>query len=85
MEDNPTVSAHEHCSNNERELERSEKCGCFYCLEIYPSSEINQWIGKRKGFRTAICPKCGIDSVIGSASGYPLKEHFLQELNDYWF
>jgi hypothetical protein len=34
------ISAHEHCTNNKRELENSKKCACFYCFEIYDPKEI---------------------------------------------
>ncbi len=54
----------------------SESCGCFYCLEIYSSLEITDWVDEdQNGIGTsARCPKCDIDSVIGSASGYPITE-----------
>jgi hypothetical protein len=32
---------------------------------------------------TALCPKCGIDSVIGSESGYSVTEEFLRTMNEY--
>jgi hypothetical protein len=35
--------------------------------------------------QTALCPRCGIDSVLGSASGYPINREFLQKMNEYWF
>jgi len=28
---------------------------------------------------------CGIDSVIGSASGYPITTEFLESMNRRWF
>jgi hypothetical protein len=34
---------------------------------------------------TALCPKCGIDSVIGSVSGYPIERGFLKKMHDHWF
>jgi hypothetical protein len=89
-------TAHAHSSCNRAELERSEVCGCFYCLSIFPPSEIVEWIepiyrdnqlvrGDPKGDQTAICPKCPVDSVIGSASGYPITTEFLQRMYKYWF
>jgi hypothetical protein len=35
--------------------------------------------------QTALCPKCGIDAVIGSASGYPISREFLAEMHRHWF
>lgn len=33
----------------------------------------------------AICPKCGIDSVIPDASGVPLSAEFLATMKKWWF
>ncbi|MCE7962609.1 MAG: hypothetical protein DYH05_08955 [Acidobacteria bacterium ACB1] len=32
-----------------------------------------------------LCPKCGIDSVIGSNSGYPINDEFLRRMRSHWF
>ena len=74
--------AHEHCSKHRPEILSSASCGCFYCLECFGPHEIDEWI-EEEG--TALCPRCGIDSVIGSASGFVLTKEFLKEMNDYWF
>ena len=75
-------AAHDHCSRNRKEILDSEECGCFYCEEIFSSSEIRDWIDRDQ---TALCPKCGIDSVIGAQSGFPVTKDFLNEMNRYWF
>ena len=74
--------AHKHCRLNRRELERSDKCACFYCGLIYQPSQIKAWCDDGT---TALCPRCGIDSVIGSASGIELTAQFLNQMNAYWF
>ena len=80
------VRAHKHSSRHRDELRRSELCGCFYCLEIYSPAEIEEWIDERDGVGTcALCPRCGIDSVIGSASGYPITREFLESMHRHWF
>ena len=76
------IRAHDHCNSNFDELMISETCGCFYCLSIFPRQEVEDWIDEGK---CALCPKCGIDSVIGSASGYPITKEFLEKMCDYWF
>ena len=71
---------------------QSELCGCFYCLEIFKPQEIKEWTdfkdasGKatEKG-QTALCPKCCIDSVIGSASNFPITKEFLKKMHTHWF
>lgn len=76
------ILAHKHSSNHRGELESSALCGCFYCLSIFRPSEIVEWIDDDQ---TAICPKCPVDSVIGSASGFPVTKEFLKRMYDYWF
>ena len=34
---------------------------------------------------TMLCPYCEIDSVIGSASGYPITAEFLDAMRRHWF
>ena len=76
------ISAHEWSSYHRGTLRESEACGCFYCLEVFPPSEIEDWTDDDD---TALCPKCGIDSVISSVSGYPIERSFLQKMHDHWF
>ncbi|HYK63798.1 MAG TPA: hypothetical protein VEY94_02540, partial [Patescibacteria group bacterium] len=71
--DDDATLAHKHCRRNRAELRESEICGCFYCLEIFEPSEITRWTDEIDAPQSsAICPKCRIDSVIGSRSGYPI-------------
>ena len=79
---NAIISAHKHSSIHREKLLSSEKCGCFYCLEIFKPSEINDWCD---GEQTALCPKCGIDSVIGSNSKYSIEKDFLYQMKKHWF
>lgn len=63
-------------------------CGCFCCLRTFPPAEIEEWVDEdpRTGIgRTALCPHCGIDSVIGSASGFAITPELLQRMQAYWF
>ena len=79
--------AHKHSSNHRQEIEGSDICGCFYCRSIFKPSEIEEWWDENdEGIgQCAVCPRCGVDSVIGSRSGYPINQDFLKEMNDYWF
>ena|SRR5438067_9475358 len=81
------VAAHLHSISHRTELMNSDECGCFYCLKVFNPKLIVEWVDEDADGvgRTALCPKCGIDSVIGSASGYPITEHFLQAMHDHWF
>ena len=75
-------SAHGHSANHRPEVMSSDTCGCFHCEKTFQPAEIIDWVDDGK---TALCPRCGIDSVIGSASGFPLTQSFLSEMNRYWF
>ena len=78
------ILAHKHCMENRGEVEASVLCGCFYCMSIYPPSEIVDWIDDQEAL-TADCPRCGLDAVIGSASGFPITSEFLNLMNEHWF
>ncbi|MBP0582231.1 cytoplasmic protein [Labrys sp. LIt4] len=76
--------AHRHSTSHRQELERSKICGCFYCSQNFMVAKIEEWIDDSAG--TALCPECGIDSVIGSASGYPVDDRdFLEAMHELWF
>ena len=77
------IAAHTHSIRHRRELEASEWCGCFYCLAVFKPGAIQQWLNEGDG--TALCPECSIDSVIGSASGYPITRDFLEGMHRRWF
>ena len=70
--------------NNRDELRRSDVCGCFYCGQIYSPKIMSEWVPDVDG-QTDVCPFCGIDSVIGDASGYPIQKEFLDRMHRYWF
>jgi hypothetical protein len=77
------IDAHEFSSNHKEQLLKDKICGCFYCLNIYNPNEIEEWIKDITG--TAICPYCGIDSVIGESSGYSITVEFLSKMKKHWF
>jgi sugar/nucleoside kinase (ribokinase family) len=64
----------------------SKTCGCYCCGSIFPASRItdNDWTLDANG-RTVLCPECGVDAVLGDASGIPIQEDVLKELHDRWF
>ena len=79
--------AHINSSLHQAEILKSHICGCFYCLRTSKPDEILDWVDtdNSKG-ATALCPHCGIDSLIGSASGFPVdNKDFLKAMNNFWF
>lgn len=61
MKNSDVVNAHICCSNNREQLSKCNLCGCFYCLKIFNPKLIVDWCDDSQ---TAICPYCGIDSII---------------------
>ncbi|MGJ0394110.1 MAG: cytoplasmic protein [Methylocystis sp.] len=77
------VGAHSHSSRHSEELRGSKTCGCFYCLAVFPPTEIADWIDD---YDTALCPRCGVDSVVGDGSGFPVTDGgFLAAMKGHWF
>ncbi len=82
----PQILAHKHSIFHKSEILQSEICGCFYCLEIFPPNKIERWVDEDiNPEQTALCPECDIDSVIGSASGFPITKEFLAKMRNHWF
>ena len=86
-ENHPLHVAHNKSIYNRAEIERSEKCGCFYCMKIFDAHQIADWVDTRgpHAQQTALCPYCGIDSVIGDNSGVKITERFLRKMHKAWF
>ena len=59
---------------------RSDQCGCFSCLEIFPAKMATKLVDKGK---TVLCPHCGIDAVLPD-SWVELSRELLAEANVYW-
>lgn len=76
--------AHRASFENEESIRKSKECLCFHCNNLFPPSEIQDWVNDAHG-RTALCPYCRIDSVIGDEAGYPFTEKFILAMNGYWF
>jgi hypothetical protein len=81
------IQSHKHATNNKKALEQSENCVCFYCFEMYDPREIlndeNTFYADES---TAFCAKCGIDSVLASASGLPIDDDVFVDLMGFvWF
>jgi hypothetical protein len=80
------IRAHVNSANHRLAIEASAICGCFYCLETFSPRAITEWTDDVAGMgTTALCPHCGIDSVIASESGYPITRGFLGRMRSHWF
>ena len=79
--------AHGKSIHHRREVMASKVCGCFYCKKMFKPDAIEEWTDTNEPVdrQTALCPHCGIDSVIGDRSGFEITEEFLSEMNANWF
>jgi hypothetical protein len=71
-------------------IRNSRNCGCFHCLSIFKPNEIIDWIDEpencpKDGGRTAICPNCGVDSVLPDSIDYDLTKNFLEIMQAVFF
>jgi hypothetical protein len=80
--DSKLLGAYKHSWANRQEVERSATCGCFHCLGIFSAAEVQRWTHNRT---TALCPLCGVDAVIGDASGFVIEAGMLDQLKQMWF
>lgn len=78
------IDAHRFSIRHKSELINDGTCGCFYCMRTFSPKEIKDWVNDGEDY-TAICPYCGIDSIIGQSSGYPITRDFLKRMNKHWF
>jgi hypothetical protein len=85
--DSDEIAAHKYSSQHRKQVKESELCGCFHCLATFPPDTIDEWVDKDDTGtgQTAMCPVCDIDSVIGSAAGFPLTREFLARMQRHWF
>lgn len=83
-EEDELLLAHDRSFKNMASLKKDQLCGCFDCLKTFRASEIKEVIPERGGGKTACCPYCGMDAVLGESSGFPITEEFLKKMNKYW-
>jgi hypothetical protein len=76
-------TVHRESSRNRVAVENSQLCGCFYCLLVFEPTSITKWIDL--GI-TAMCPRCGIDSVLPSSKNpIWIDPSFLKAMHERWF
>jgi len=89
--------AHRFSTRNFEDAKRSQNCGCFSCLAVFPGHEVISSYPEVQGYyaeidgteridtQTADCPRCGLDSVLPGNSGLPIEdENFLRAMQTRW-
>lgn len=75
-----------HALENQPELLSSERCGCYYCLNIYSPKEIASYIHIYKSiFSTAVCPFCNHTTVLPEHEDYILDKTLLNNMKQHYF
>ena len=79
-------ATYSHSIRNEESIRKSNLCGCFHCISILAAKDIksSEMVVEKDGFRTAICPICGIDSVLGDST-VEITAELLEAMNEYYF
>lgn len=89
-------SIHRYSSRHRDRVKTSSQCGCFYCESMFASTQISDWIDPPDGHEfvdddfdvgvTALCPRCGIDSVLpDNISGVVVDPDLLRAMRRHWF
>lgn len=71
-----------YAAHNKKIIADSRVAGCFCCLKAFPAKDVCEY---SEDGDTALCPKCGIDSVVGDATGYEITPDALRDLRELWF
>jgi len=75
---------HQYSASNQENILLSNKCGCFFCQKIFDSKLISaHYINDKEG-KTAVCPFCGVDSVLPD-NKVDLSPNLLEAMYKVWF
>jgi hypothetical protein len=91
-DENPTWTIPElnaiysHSIRNEESIRKSNLCGCFHCISILAATDVksSEMVVEKDGVKTAICPICGIDALLGDAS-VEISAELIESMNEYYF
>jgi len=76
---------HKSSFGNMENLYKDKHCGCFHCGAMFNSKDIYEWVHEIGDLRTALCPYCGVDSVISESCGEKITKKLLAEMHEHYF
>ena len=77
---------HRLSARNRDAVQGDRECGCFHCLRTFKASAVTDWAPESDGGEvTALCPFCGIDSVLPAREGHSIDAVMLKAMRVYWF
>ena len=66
---------------NRKSLNEVSECACYYCYKIYEVKEIKDYTDMEE---TALCPYCGIDTVLPVKCKEDKNHQLLHKIHNYW-
>ena len=62
----------------------SDMAACYCCMQYFKAAEVNEFVDD--GDVTALCPHCGVDTVLGDATGLPIQDkEYLHAIHQFGF
>ena len=85
------AEARAHSTGNRKEIEASKWGECFSCCGGFRAKEVTRWKDEwtsperqnRVPRWSAVCPECGMPTVIGDASGLLGSQHYTVVLKSF--
>jgi hypothetical protein len=69
---------------NRDTIQKSNNAACYCCLCHFKASQVEEYVDDDDV--TAICPLCGVDAVLGDATGLPIHDlEYLQAMHTFGF
>ena len=75
---------HKHSFENLHLIRDAKQAGCFCCLEVFPTSAIDEWLPDKHS-QTACCPHSGVDSVLADDENVKLSHDLLKQMQTRYF
>ena len=75
---------HKHSFENLHLIQDAKQAGCFCCLEVFPTSAIDEW-HQYQNSQTACCPHCSVDSVLADDENVKLSHDLLKQVQTKYF
>jgi len=72
------IEYHKQSSYHRQEVLDVADATCFFCCQTFPSKQIEEWTDDGQ---TAICPYCGVDSILPFNMG----TEALTAMHEYYF
>jgi len=84
LSQNELKALHKLCFRNEHMVRNASRAGCFCCLEVFPTSAIDEWQPDQHS-QTACCPHCSVDSVLADDEIVKLSHDLLKQMQTRYF